>query len=199
MLNPITAKRRHKIRSSTSACKSHRILSIGIRFHGRFYLKRRAITSNHLILTDDPTNRPVVTITTMATGFTPQQIQSLENFINQKLNAIFDQLQNRSLLALSPALPSTPPPAPLELPPLPLADPPTPPPDNDTLKEVEYKQAYRSLRTIRQQPITQKPRASKALPKSRDTEFFVFRNYIAWPPKFGGINMHLSRDEHLDA
>ena len=140
-------------------------------------------------------------------GFTPQQIQSLENFIDQKLNAIFDQLQNRSLLALAPSAPPSaplpaPPPAPSELPPLPPTDPPapaypTPPPDNDTLKEVEYKQAHKSLRTIRQQPIALKPRASKALPKSRDAE--VFGNCIAWPPKFGGTNMRLSRDEYLDA
>ena len=136
-------------------------------------------------------------------GFTPQQIQSLENFIDQKLNALFDQLQNRSLLAPSPAPLSAPPPAPSELPPLPSADPPTPahapPLDNDTLKEVEYKQAHKSLRTIRQQPIALKPRASKALPKPRDAEFFVFGNCIAWPPKSGGTNMRLSRDEHLDA
>ena len=145
----------------------------------------------------------------MAAGFTPQQIQSLENFIDQKLNALFDQLQNRSLLALlelqrSSAPPSAPPPAPLpELPPLPPTDPPspaypTPPLDKDTLKEVEYKQAYKSLRTIRQQPIALKHRASKALPKNpRDAE--VFGNCIAWPPESGGTNMRLSRDEHLDA
>ena len=135
-------------------------------------------------------------------GFTKQQLESLENFIDQKLNALFDQLQNHSLLALAP---SAPPPAPSELPPLPPTNPPAPactsapPPDNDTLKEVEYKQAYKSLRTIRQQPIALKPRASKALPKSRDAEFFVFGNCIAWPPKSGGINMRLSRDEYLDA
>ena len=138
-------------------------------------------------------------------GFTKQQLESLDELFERH----FQQLEE--LLCLPPAQRSSapppaplsaPPPAPLELPPLPPADPPTPtyptpPPDNDTLKEVEYKQAHKSLRTIRQQPIALKPRASKTLPKSCDIEFF--RNYIAWPPKFGGINMRLSRDEHLNA
>ena len=33
-----------------------------------------------------------------------------------------------------------------------------------------------------------------------DAEVFeVFGNIIAWPPKFGGTNMRLSRDQHLNA
>ena len=50
-------------------------------------------------------------VTTMA-DFISQQIQSLEEFINRKLNALSDQLQNRCLLAPSPPPPSAPRPAP---------------------------------------------------------------------------------------
>ena len=131
-------------------------------------------------------------------GFTKQQLESLDKLFDQKFKKLEDRLLGRS--APLPAPPPSPQP---ELPPLPPTNPPTPacapPPSIDTLKEVEYKQADKSLRHSGKQSIIQKPRASKALPESRDTELFVFGNIIAWPPKFGGTNMRLSRDEHLDA
>ena len=46
--------------------------------------------------------------------------------------------------------------------------------------------------------MRQKHTDSKTVPKTpRDAE--VFGGCIAWPPKFGGTNMRLSGDEHLDA
>ena len=123
-------------------------------------------------------------------GFTKQQLESLDKLFDQKFKKLEDRLLGRS--APLPAPPPSPQP---ELPPLPPTNPPTPtytapPLDKDSLKEVEYKQAYKSLRIVKQ-PIP------KTAPKPHDAE--VFGNIIAWPPKFGGTNMRLSRDEHLDA
>ena len=108
------------------------------------------------------------------------------------------------------APPSAPTPTQSELPPLPA--PPAPPatkqtpayppaPSVEALEEVEYIQVYKPLRNIRKQPIRQKHRAAKALPKAmrKTCDAEVFGNIIAWPPKFGGTNMRLSRDQHLDA
>ena len=134
-------------------------------------------------------------------GFTKQQLESLDELFDRKFKQLEDLLLGRSAPPPTPA-PSAPPPAP-RLPPLPPTNPPTlahanaPPPGADTLKEVEYKQADKSLRNIRKQPNEQKHRAAKAMPNPCDAE--VFGNIIAWPPKFGGTNMRLSRDEHLDA
>ena len=53
--------------------------------------------------------------------------------------------------------------------------------------------------------MRQKHRAVEAMLKAPrdadkvDADFFDFENCIAWPPKFGGTNMRLSRDQHLDA
>ena len=86
-------------------------------------------------------------------GLNPKQIADVDEFIDRKLNALSDQLQHRSLLLPPPALPSAPPPAP-KLPPLPPTNPPaaayTLPSSTDTLKEVEYKQASKSLRNVKQ-------------------------------------------------
>ena len=86
-------------------------------------------------------------------GLTPKQIADLDEFIHRKLNALSDQLQHRSLLVPTPAPPSAPPPAP-KLPLLPPTSPPAaayaPPSSTDTLKEVEYKQASKSLRNVKQ-------------------------------------------------
>ncbi len=45
--------------------------------------------------------------------------------------------------------------------------------------------------------MRQKRGAGTALPKTRDAKFFVFGNYIAWPPKHCGSNMRLSMDKNL--
>ena len=36
------------------------------------------------------------------------------------------------------------------------------------------------------------------LKKSYNIKFFIFGNYITWPPKFNGINMRFSRNKELD-
>ena len=133
-------------------------------------------------------------------GFTKQQLESLDELFDRKFKQLEDLLLGRSAPPPAPA-PSAPPPAP-KLPPLPPTNPPTPAdaptPSSDTLKEVENKQADKSLRNIRKQPNKQKHRAAKAMPKTpRDAE--VFGNIIAWPPKFGGTNMRFSPDEEPDA
>ena len=112
------------------------------------------------------------------------------------------------LSALSPSAQPSAPPAP-KLPPQPIPTPVParsypPAPSVEALDEVELKQVYKPpLRNIRKQPMRQKHRAAKAMPKTpRDAETFdaeVFGNCIAWPPKFGGTNMRLSRDQYLDA
>ena len=110
--------------------------------------------------------------------------------------------------ALLPTALPAPPPAP-KLPPQPIPTPVParsypPAPSVEALDEVELKQVYKQpLRNIRKQPIRQKHRAAEAMPKcdaeNFDAEFFDFENCIAWPPKFGGTNMRLSRDQYLDA
>ena len=131
-----------------------------------------------------------------------QKFDELKAELATTINAAFDKVFN------SPRAPlPTAPPAP-QLPPLPA--PPAPPPKQtptyppapsvEALEEVECIQVYKPLRNIRKQPMRQKHRAAEAMPKkSCDDEFFVFGNIIAWPPKFGGTNMRLSRDQHLDA
>lgn len=62
---------------------------------------------------------------------------------------------------------------------------------------MEYKQAYKSLGSVKQ-PMRQKHEASERMTKApRHAE--VFGNCIAWLPKFGGTDMRLSRDKHLNA
>ena len=131
-------------------------------------------------------------------GFTKQQLESLDELFNQKFKQLEDRLFGRSTPSPAPtsAPPSAPAPAPAPCTPAPpdLPQlPPThaPPPSTDTLKEVEYKQTYKSLLPICEQSVL------KTVPTPRDAE--VFGNCIAWPPKFGGTDMRLSRDEHLDA
>ena len=157
-------------------------------------------------------------------AFSPEQESYLDAFkaeINATINSKFDEILRRlAPSALPPTAPLPAPlPAPLELPPLPTPPAPPalklpplrqtpaypPPPSVEALEEVECIQVYKPLRNIRKRPIRQKHRAAKSLPKAmqktpRDAEVFeVFGNIIAWPPKFGGTNMRLSRDQHLDA
>ena len=124
-------------------------------------------------------------------GFTKQQLESLDKLFNQKFQELEDRLFGRSAPPPAPPAPAPAPctPAPPDLPQLPPTH--APPPSTDTLKEVEYKQTYKSLLPIREQPVL------KTVPTPRDAE--VFGNCITWPPKFGGTNMRLSRDQHLDA
>ena len=147
-----------------------------------------------------------------------RRFSSISAEVNAKFNARFDKmlelmdqmLQKVSLLVPPSAqptapLPSAQPSAPLPAPPAPKQTPAYPPaPSVEALDEVELKQVYKQpLRNIRKQPMRQQHRAAEAMPKTpRDAETFdaeVFGNCIAWPPKFGGTNMRLSRDQHLDA
>ena len=112
--------------------------------------------------------------------------------------------QQTSPIAQPSAPPAPKPSAPLPAPPAPKQTPAYPPaPSVEALDEVELKQIYKLLRNIRKQPMRQKHRAAEAMPKcdaeNFDAEFFDFENCIAWPPKFGGTNMRLSRDQYLDA
>ena len=124
------------------------------------------------------------------------------------------------LAAPSPAPPQTSPPAQKlcvqtttpELPPQPPTPVPAPAPaparsyppspSVETIEEVEQKQVYKiPLRNIRKRPIEQKHRASKTVSKtvSRKCVAKFLENWIAWPPRFGGIYMRFSRDEEPDA
>ena len=128
---------------------------------------------------------------------TAQSDEQLDQ-INAKLDELIE-LYSQKLQGLLPTAPPAPP-AP-KLPPLRQTPAYPPPPSVEALEEVECIQVYKPLRNIRKQPIRQKHRAAKAMPKTPcDAEVFeVFGNIIAWPPKFGGTNMRLSRDQHLDA
>ena len=144
--------------------------------------------------------------------FTPEEKDEFKAGLNRMILLLEGLQEKLSLYTTKPITPPAPPPsAPPPAPKLPLlpAPPPAPkqtpayppPPSVEALEEVEYIQVYKPLRNIRKQPMRQKHRAAKAMPKTPcDAEVFeVFRNIIAWPPKFGGTNMRLSRDEHLDA
>ena len=132
----------------------------------------------------------------------------LATVFNKAFDKAFDSL--KAPLPAPPPAPKLPPPTQSELPPLPtpLAPPAPkqtpahpPPLSVEALEEVEHIQVYKPVRNIKKQPIRQKHRAAKAIPKTPcDAEVFeVFGNIIAWPPKFGGTNVRLSRDEQPDA
>ena len=161
--------------------------------------------------------------------FSPMQQAELDrrfNSFDTELNARFDEmlklmeqmLQKTALLLPPLAQPSAPlsaiPSAPLPAQPAPPQPIPTPVPARsyppapsvEALDEVELKQVYKlPLRNIRKQPMRQMLRAAVAMLKrprdaeNFDVDFFDSENCIAWPPKFGGTNMRLSRDQHLDA
>ena len=129
---------------------------------------------------------------------TAQSDEQLDQ-INTKLDELIE-LYSQKLQGLLPPAPKPSAPPASKLPPLRQTPAYPPPPSVKALEEVECIQVYKPLRNIRKQPIRQKHRAAEAMPKkSCDDEVFVFGNIIAWPPKFGGTNMRLSRDQHLDA
>ncbi len=153
-------------------------------------------------------------------------MQSLSPEVKDEVKAGLDRMillierlqQQLSLFTVQPILPpietspSAPPSAPLlaplpappapQLPPQPISAPVParsypPSPSVETIDEVEYKQIYKPLRNIRKQPMQQKHRASKMVPRIRVSKFF--EKCIGWPTKSGGINMRFSRDENPDA
>ena len=134
------------------------------------------------------------------------QIDELKAAVKEICNKAFDKAFDKAFAAPKAPLP-TPPPAPSELPPLPAPPQPKqtpaypPPPSVEALEEVEFIQVYKPLWNIRKQPMRQKHRAAEAMPKTAgDANVFeVFGNCIPWPPKFGGTNIRLSRDEQPDA
>ena len=155
--------------------------------------------------------------------FLPQQDAILDRFdrLEAKFDILFDLIKQTWRKPSPIAPPSAPPPAPSELPPLPAPQPSAPPapklpqipapvparsyppaPSVEALEEVEYIQVKKPLRNIRKRPMRRKHRAVEAMLKEfgdPDAKFFVLGNCIAWPPKFGGINMRFSRDEEPDA
>ena len=154
--------------------------------------------------------------------FLPQQDAILDRFdrLEAKFDILFDLIKQTRRKPSPIAPPTAPlPTAPLPSAPLPAPQPSAPPapklpqipapvparsyppaPSVEALEEVENIQVKKLLWNIRKRPMRQKHRAAEAMPKkSCDAEFFVFGNCIAWPPKFGGINMRFSRDEEPDA
>ncbi len=104
------------------------------------------------------------------------------------------------LLSAPPSAPLPAPPAP-QLPPQPISAPVPaqshpPSPSVKTIEKVEHKQVYKPLRNIRKQPIKQKHRASKTVPRIRVSK--SFKKCIGWPTKSSRINMRFSRDKEPD-
>ena len=131
---------------------------------------------------------------TFNTQLTTQSNKQL-NQINAKLNELIKLYSQKLQGLLPPALKPSAPPIPKQTPTYP------PTPSVEALEEVEHIQVYKPIQNIKKQPIRQKHRAAKAIPKTpyNAKVFEVFRNIIAWPPKFDGTNMRLSRDQYLDA
>ena len=117
-----------------------------------------------------------------------QKIKELKDELKVAFNKAFNKTFNslKAPLPAPPPAPKLPPPTQLELPPLPAPPAPKqtpaypPAPSVEALKEVEYIQVKKLLRNIRKQPIRQKHRAAKAMPKTPcDAEVFeVFGNII---------------------
>ena len=149
----------------------------------------------------------------MGTSFSKKQWDSLKELINQCWYP--QQKQVSAPPQRSPAPPSIPPSAPPpasppaqkpcapaspELPPQPISSPVSarsypPSLSVEDEEEVEEKQVYKiPLRNVKQ--MRQKFGAKK-VSSSRVSEFF--ETCVAWPAKFGGIDMRFSRDEELDA